>query len=110
MSAGSAFANSLRVRPEVVALAAEDASAWMIRVQAADAWDAVRVRCTPETPVATIKHAAMGHLLPDVQERDGYVVKLHGADVRNEALTLAAAGGVPASTLCLVSRRRRPLK
>lgn len=110
MSAGGAFANSLRVRPAIVALAAEDASAWTIRVQAADAWDAVRVRCAPETSVATIKGAAMAQLLPDVQERDGYVVKLHGADIRNEALSLEAAGGMPASTLCLVSRRRRPLK
>lgn len=110
MSTGSAFANTLRVRPEIVVLAPDDASAWTIRVQAAEAWDAVRVRCSPSAPIATIKGAAMAQLLPDVHEPDGYVVKLHGAEIRNEALPLEAAGGMPASTLCLVSRRRRPLK
>lgn len=105
------FVNQLRVRPEVLRVApAGTATTWTLRVQAAEAWDAVRVECTPESTVRDVKRVAMTNLLPDVQEQDTYLVKLHGAEVENEGVTLRAAGALDASTLFLTSRRRRPLK
>jgi hypothetical protein len=105
------FVNQLRVRPEVLrALPAGAAASWTIRVQAAEAWDAVRVECTPESTVRDVKRVAMANLLPDVAETDAYLVKLHGAEVENEGVSLRSAGALDASTLFLTSRRRRPLK
>lgn len=105
------FVNQLRVRPEILRLVPEGtAAAWVVRVQAADAWDAVRVVCTPDHTVRDLKRVAMANLLPDIAELDSYLVKLHGADVDNESVTLRAAGARDASTFFLTSRRRRPLK
>ena len=53
---------------------------------------------------------ALSNLLPDVAETDAYLVKLHGAEVENEGVSLRSAGALDASTLFLTSRRRRPLK
>jgi hypothetical protein len=79
-------------------------------VQAAEVWDAVRVEVTPETPVRDVKQAAMALLLPDVEQIDSYLVKLHGAEVSNEAQSLQAAGARDASTLFVTARRRRPVR
>lgn len=104
------FANTLRVRPEVLRVAPAGATAlWTLRVQAAEAWDAVRVECTPDSLVRDVKRVAMANLLPDMTELDGYLVKLHGAEV-DETQSLRAAGAQDASTLFLTARRRRPLK
>ena len=44
------FVNSLRVRPEIIRLANEQAPlVWTVRVQAAEVWDAVRIEATPGT-------------------------------------------------------------
>lgn len=105
------FVNALRVRPEVLRVAPPNAvTTWTLRVQAAEAWDAVRVACTPETPVRDVKAVAMANLLPDIGQVDSYLVKLHGAEVRDETLSLQQVGARDASTLFLTSRRRRPLK
>lgn len=104
------FANTLRVRPEVLrVVAATAATVWTVRVQAAEAWDAVRVECSPESTIAEVKRAAMANLLPDMTETDAYMVKLHGAEV-NELQSLRAAGAKDASTLFVTARRRRPLR
>lgn len=105
------FVNSLRVRPDILRVAsASVGTPWVLRVQAADAWDAVRVECAPESTVREVKQVAMANLLPDITEPDAWMVKLHGAEVSNEGITLKAAGAMDASTLFLTSRRRRPLK
>ncbi|WP_373058258.1 hypothetical protein [Gemmatimonas sp.] len=105
------FVNSLRVRPEIIRLASEQAPVlWTVRVQAAEVWDAVRVEATPETPVRDVKQAAMALLLPDVEQIDSYMVKLHGAEVPNEAQSLQLAGARNASTLFVMARRRRPVR
>ncbi len=104
------FVNSLRVRPEIIRLASEQAPRlWTVRVQAAELWDAVRVEATPETRVRDVKQAAMALLLPDIEQIDSYVVKLHGAEVSNEAQSLQSAGAQDASTLFVTARRRRPV-
>ncbi len=105
------FVNSLRVRPEIIHLASEQAPVlWTVRVQAAEVWDAVRVEVTPETRVGDVKHAAMALLLPDIEQIDSFVVKLRGAEVTNEADSLQSAGVRDASTLFLAGRRRRPVR
>lgn len=102
------FANSLRARPEGLVLT-DAPDAITIRVQAAEAWDSVRVTCALDMPVARIKQAAMAALLPDVEQGDDYLVKLRGALIVNEAVSLATAGVKEASTLLITARRRSPL-
>jgi len=107
----SGFPNTLRVRPGILSVTPNGAPAvWTLRVQAADAWDAVRVECTPDTTVRAMKQAAMADLLPDIEHHEQYLVKLRGAEIFNEALTLQQAGALNASTLFLTSRRRRPVR
>lgn len=110
MMTDTRFPNMLRVRPEVIRLAAADASTvWTVRVQAAEAWDAVRVTCTPDQTVDAVKRAGMQLLLPDVQDPESYQVKVHGAEV-SESMTLTSAGVQDATTLFVTARRRRPIK
>lgn len=104
------FVNALRVRPGVLEAVPMPAARWMLRVQAAEAFDAVRVACDPTTRVVDVKALAMQALLPDVAQHDSYLVKLHGAEIPNESLTLEQVGARDASTLFLTSRRRRPLR
>jgi hypothetical protein len=102
------FANTLRAQPGAIVLA-DGADAITIRVQAAEAWDAVRVTCSPSASIAEVKRAAMQVLLPDVQATDDYCVKLRGVLVEQEAVSLAQAGVRAASTLFVTARRRRPI-
>lgn len=105
------FVVNLRTRPDVIRLAAVDASdVWSVRVQAADAWDAVRVDVLPLSRVRDVKHAAMAQLLPDVDHFDDYVVKLRGIEVVNEDASMEAVGAADGSTLLIMSRRRRPVR
>lgn len=106
-----AFPNMLRARPGTLTLAPAGAAVvWTLRVQAAEAFDAVRVECTPDTTVRALKQAAMAVLLPDIEHHEQYVVKLRGAEVSNELLSLQQAGALNASTLFVTSRRRRPVR
>ena len=109
--AGS-FVTQLRVRPDVTLTVTPEGTSptWLLRVQAAEVHDAVRVACTPESRVADLKRAAMRVLLPDVSALDGYLVKFRGAEVRDEGVTLGALGAQDASLLFLTSRTRRPLR
>lgn len=109
-SAATQFVNALRVRPGVLEAVPAGAARWMLRVQAAEVFDAVRVACEPTTRVGDVKALAMHALLPDVAQHDSFLVKLHGAEVTNETLTLEQVGARDASTLFLTSRRRRPLR
>ena len=111
MTAPARFPTMLRTRPEPIALEPTGAATvWTIRVQAADAYDAVRVSCTPEQTIAEVKRAAMAVLLPDVHEHDTQMVKVHGAEIVNESVSLASVGVQDASTLFVTARRRRPLR
>ncbi len=106
----SAFVNTLRTRPDGVDLVQRDGAHWTVRVQCAEAWDAVRVVVAPETSVADVKRAAMAALLPDVDNRDEYVVKLHGFEVSREDVSIQAADAREGSTLLIMSRRRRAVR
>lgn len=107
----SRFVTELRARPGSVSLVSDMAPVtWTIRVQAAEAWDMVRVDVTPETSVRDVKHAAMATLLPDVEDVNEYVVKLRGFEIHDESESVQSAGTMDGSTLLIMSRRRRPVR
>ncbi len=107
----SRFVTSLRVAPTIISLAGAQAPmVWTVRVQCAEAWDAVRVEIVPETNVCDVKQAAMAALMPDVHDVNDYVVKLRGIEVHDEHLSMRASGAVDGSILLVMSRRRRPVR
>lgn len=109
--AGERFVNSLRTREHAIDLTGgADAARWTLRVQAAEAWDAVRVVVLPSTPVLEVKRAAMTELLSDIDDIDSFVVKLRGIEIHDERASLEATGALDGSTLLVMSRRRRPVR
>ena len=109
------FVTSLGVRPETIRLVTSDAASdggavLALRVHGAEVWDAVRVEASDSTLVRRVKQAALAVLMPDVDGPDAYVVKLHGGEIRNEGLSLAAAGVKSGATLLVMSRRRRAVR
>ena len=81
-----------------------------IKVRGAEVWDAVRVEAIASAAVRDVKHAALAVLMPDVDMPDGFVVKLHGAEIGNENLSLREAGVKDGATLLVMSRRRRAVR
>jgi hypothetical protein len=105
------FVTTLRTAPTGLRLVRDDAgTVWTIRVQCAEAWDTVRVEIAPETLVREIKQAALSALMPDVVDRDAYVVKLNGFEVHDEGATVRQSGALDGSTFLLMARRRRPVR
>jgi hypothetical protein len=104
------FVNSLRSRDEAVRLAPENApKVWTIRVQSEVVWDTVRVVVTPATLVGDVKRAAMAELMPDVDDLDGYIIKLRGFLV-DEHSSIDGVGALDGSTFIIVTRRKRPVR
>jgi hypothetical protein len=102
---------TLRSQPVAVRLVDGDHQpAWTVRVQCAEAWDAVRVELTPSTRVLDVKRAAMSVLMPDVDDIGEHVVKLNGFEIIDERQSLEAAGALDGSTLLIMSRRRRAVR
>ncbi len=101
----SAFVNTLRARPGTLALGGADPMT--VRVQVADAWDAVAVQAGAGMPMHAVKDAALGALGAAGDATDEFVMKLRGIEVRDEALSLADGGACDGSTFVLMRRRRR---
>jgi hypothetical protein len=107
----SRFVTTLRTQPTAIRLGGADAeSAWTLRVQCAEAWDAVRVELTHATRVIEVKRAAMSVLMPDVDDIGEYVVKLNGFEITDERQSVESVGAVDGSTLLVMSRRRRAVR
>lgn len=107
----SRFSSSLGTRPLAIRLASDHASnVWTLRIRCAEAWDAVRVELVPDTRVRDVKQAAMAELMADVDDLDGYVVKLHGCEVIDENASVQSAGAVDGSTLLIIARRKRAVR
>jgi hypothetical protein len=105
------FTAQLRTRGAAIRLGADDASErWTVRVQVAEAWDAVRVSAPPSEPVLSLKRAALEALRPDVGRPDDYVVKLAGVVVDDEHASLAEAGAADGSIFLVMLRRRQPVR
>jgi len=107
----ASFANSLRARPGVVAIG-EKAGGPVVkfRVEVPLVWDVVRVDASPTDSIRTAKVHALNALVPDALFPDEYSVKLNGAEIFNESISLANAGVVDGSTLLVAHRRRRPVR
>ena len=105
------FVTTLRARSTPIRLVADGTtSAWTVRVQGAEVWDAVRVEVLPGTLVREVKQAAMAELMPDVDALDAYVVKLGGFEVTDEAASVQGAGATDGSTFLIMARGRRPVR
>lgn len=80
------------------------------RVEAPQVWDVVRVDAKSADSVRTVKVYALNALLPDALFPDEFSVKLGGAEILDESVSLATAGVVDGSTLLVAHRRRRPVR
>ena len=104
------FVATLRSQPRVIRLADDGHPYLTIRVEMPEVWDVVRLEVSPTTPVRTIKARALEALYPDYGDADAFVMKLGGAEVRDEDLPLSDAGARDGSIFLLTFRRRRPVK
>jgi hypothetical protein len=80
-----------------------------VRVMVQDAWDEVRLDLPPATTLGELKRRALDATRV-VRDPDGYMLKFRGAELRNEAQSLAEAGLVPNGALIVLPRRRRPVR
>jgi len=105
------FTAQLRARAEALRLGADDATdRWTVRVQVPEVWDAVKVSTPPTEPVVALKVRALEALYPGAAYHDAFVMKLHGAAVLDENVSLAEAGATNGSIFLLTHRRRRPVR
>jgi len=80
-----------------------------VRVMVQEAWDHVTLQLPPATTVADLKQRALK--LTHVRGRaEEFMVKFRGAELFNEAGSLAEAGVVPNAELIVLSRHRRPVR
>jgi len=104
------FVTSLRARPDTITIGTPDGSAITIRVQLAEAWDAVRVTVSPVESVAVVKARALEVLDPSALPLEGYIVTYRGFEVLDDTVSLATAGVVNGATLFIAYRHRRPVR
>jgi len=82
-----------------------------VRVMVTDAWDQIFLAVEPTTTVAELKRQALSQALRRAQIPLGeYVVKFLGAQVLNEATTVAALRAVPNSPFIVLPARRRAVR
>jgi len=112
MSGTSApFTAQLRTRGETITFGDASASErWTVRVQLAEAWDAVTVSTPPNESVLALKRRALAVLRPDATYHEDFVVKLHGVAVADEQASLADVGAADGSIFLIMFRRRRPVR
>ena len=80
-----------------------------LRVTVEDVWDEIFLELPHDTPVAEVKRLALEQTKV-LRNPSEFVLKFRGAELVDEALTLADAGLVPNGALMLLSRRRRPVR
>ncbi len=91
-------------------LSAGSAESFLIRAQVYEAWDAVRLRVSANTPVAMVKRAALRALLASDADADSYMSKVHGHEVHDEGRPLSEHGVRAGTTVFVHARRRRPVR
>lgn len=102
--------NGLRARPGVLLLGDVVDNAITVRVQMTELWDALAVRCAPDTSVRALKEAALDAFMPVHQPTSDFVMKLRGFEVLDEAAPIVVAGARDGSTFLLSYRFRRPVR
>ena len=80
-----------------------------LRVMLTDVWDEFRLDLPPETPLSLVKQQVLdlGRLPSDPAK---YVVKYRGAQLTDEAKSLADLGVVKNAALIMLPRRRQPVR
>lgn len=81
-----------------------------VRVMVTDVWDQVFLPVEPTTTVAELKKLALGKALRRQAPTEDYVVKFRGAEVFDEAMTLAALGAGAGAPFIVLPRRRHPVR
>jgi hypothetical protein len=104
------FVNALRTRGKAIDLSRAGEEALTIRVEVAEAWDAVSISASPREPVVSIKRAALDALVGGHELPEEFVIKLRGWEILDEGASLTDAGAVDGSIFLLTHRRRRPVK
>ncbi len=80
-----------------------------VRVMVHDVWDEVQLEVPGSASVGEVKRLALQRARV-TRDPDGFLVKHRGAEVRDEARTLAEEGIPPNAPLIVLSRRRRPVR
>ena len=74
-----------------------------------DAWDEVFLELPSATPLVELKRTALERTRV-TRDPSEYLLKYRGAELSDEARSLAEAGVVPNAPLIVLSRRRRPVR
>jgi len=86
------------------------AQRFAVRVMVTDVWDQVFLAVEPTTTVAELKRQALAQALKRANlPLDEYIVKFRGAQVLDEAVTLAALGAVANAPFIVLPARRQPV-
>jgi len=104
------FVTGLRARGSVIRLYSGGQAHVTIRVEVPEVWDVVRVEAPLTASVRDVKVRTLAVLYPDYGDADAFVMKLHGAEVRDESASIGAIGAVEGSIFLLTHRRRQPVK
>lgn len=81
----------------------------VLRVTVHDAWDEVAVPFDPAMSLAEVKRRAL-EVARVTDAADRFLLKFHGAELRDEARTVAEAGLVVGAPLIVLRRRRRAVR
>lgn len=80
-----------------------------LRVMLTDVWDEFHLDLSPETPLSQVKQRVLelGNQPADPSE---YMIKYRGAQLMDEASSLAGLGVVRNAALIMLPRRRQPVR
>lgn len=81
----------------------------VVRVMVHDAWDEVALPWQPDATLVDIKAAAL-EITRITAAPESFIMKWNGAELRNEAQTLAESGVAPDGAVIVLRRRRRPVR
>ncbi|MEP6619180.1 MAG: hypothetical protein ABJE47_07695 [bacterium] len=104
------FTSQLRARPQALQLAAAGVASITVRIEMPEIWDTIKAVVSADSTVLALKGRALEALCPGGEGQDAFVLKLHGWEVLDETVTLAAAGAVDGSIFLLTHRRRRAVR
>ncbi len=105
------FVTQLRSRRGVVAVASNHAGIHVtVRVHLPEQWDTVAFDIPGDAMVGALKREALLQFGLTGAIADDYVVKLRGAEVRGDAVTVAGSGARDGSSFLLTYRRRRAVR
>ncbi len=106
---GAPFVTQLRSRHAVVRIGGGTPRI-TVRVEFADQWDTVAFDVAADTPILTLKRAALAEFGFGAVNSDEYVLKLRGVEVINEGESVVSGSARDGSSYLLAYRYRRPVR